>query len=260
MNLYQRLVIAFRSGQLFPRLFSFLKAKILFSLPGRARRRMYAGEEYYCPVCESHLRKFLPLFRPYHRFCPVCKSLARHRFFWNYFKEAKLPNDGNNLRILHIAPEEAIRNILITLPQASYLSADLYSKDAMVKMDICNIEYGENSFDLIFCSHVLEHVADDRQAMREFHRVLSSAGVLFLMVPILAEKSFEDPSIIDPNERERVFGQMDHVRVYGNDFAEIVAGEGFAVETYQPSDFFSTEEIQRQQLDPEDRLFVCRKA
>lgn len=259
MEKINRLITAYGSRNLFSRLRGFLKAKILFTLPRGWRARLFSGNEYYCPVCSSHLRDFPPLFRPYHRWCPVCKSLARHRFVWIYFQQAKLPTHGKNLRILHIAPEEAIRDLFHSIPGAHYISGDLNDKNAMVKMDICAINYPENSFDLIFCSHVLEHVGDDRQALREFHRVLSPEGQLMLMVPLLGEKTIQDLSVTNPVERERLFGQLDHVRAYGSDFVEIVSSEGFKVETLRPSDFATDETIRRQQLDVQDRLFVCKK-
>lgn len=208
MNNFKRLFTAYRSGHLFYRLFSFLFAKILFSLPRTWRARLFRGDKYYCPVCGSHLSSFPPLFRPYHRWCPVCKSLARHRFVWIYFQRAKIPFHRKNLRILHIAPEDAIRDLFYSISKSHYISGDLYDKNAMEKMDICAIDYPENSFDLIFCSHVLEHVDDDRQALREFHRVLSSEGLLMLMVPIFGEKTIQDSSVTDPAERERLFGNL----------------------------------------------------
>ena len=259
MSYINRLITAYRSGNFISRLCSFFKAKILFSMPKGWRARLFSGDKYYCPICDTHLRDFLRFFRPYHRWCPVCKSLARHRFVWTYFHQTKLPIHGKNLRILHIAPEDAIRDLFLSIPGVHYISGDLNSKKAMEKMDICNINYPANSFDLIFCSHVLEHVEDDHQALREFHRVLSSDGQLMLMVPILGVKTFQDPSITNPVDRECLFGQLDHVRAYGSDFVDIVASEGFVVETFLPRDFLTDEDIRRQQLDVQDRLFVCKK-
>jgi SAM-dependent methyltransferase len=91
---------------------------------------------------------------------------------------------------------------------------------AMVRMDITDIQYPKDTFDVIYCSHVLEHVVDDRKAMREFHRVLRPDGWALLLVPITVEKTFEDPSVTDPEERLSVFGQEDHVRCYGPDYVE----------------------------------------
>lgn len=259
MNNITRLITAYRSGNFISRLCGFFKAKVLFSLPPGWRARLFSGDDYYCPICDTHLRGFLMLFRPYHRFCPVCKSLARHRFVWTYFQQVNLLIHGKNLHILHIAPEDAIRDLFLSIPGVHYISGDLDSKKAMETIDICAINYPANSFDLIFCSHVLEHVEDDLQALREFHRVLSSEGQLMLMVPMLGGKTFQDPSITNPIDRERLFGQLDHVRAYGSDFVDIVAGEGFVVKTFRPNDLVTDEDIRRQQLDVQDILFVCKK-
>lgn len=117
--------------------------------------------------------------------------------------------------MLHVAPEPSFGVIFSKSKYIDYLSADLYDKSVMVKMDITDIQYPENYFDIIFCSHVLEHVLDDKKAMREFLRVLKPTGWAVLQVPIMAMKTIEDPSITDPDERLRVFGQHDHVRRYG---------------------------------------------
>lgn len=257
MSIRQRVQAAFQTGNLFIRGSHYLYGKFLFSLPQRTRKFLFHGEQFFCPMCGSHLRKFIPLYRPYHRWCPVCQSLARHRFVWHYFQQGLLPQRGTNLRVLHVAPEKAIQNLFQSLPGIQYLSGDLFNKSAMVKMDICDIHYPDDSFDIIFCSHVLEHVSDDRQALSEFKRVLSSQGQLMLMVPIIGDKTIEDPSIIDPVDRERVFGQLDHVRAYGSDFPEIVRSQGFEVQTYQPKDFLNSDETKKQAIDPTDRLFIC---
>lgn len=146
------------------------------------------------------------------------------------------------------------------LAHLDYLTADLLNPTVMVKMDITAIQYPDNTFDIIYCSHVLEHVADDRKAMRELHRVLKPDGWAVIMVPITAEKSFEDPSIIDPSARTRVFGQHDHVRRYGPDFKARLAEAGFKVEPVAPSAIAPVKEIRRLALrDDQAPLFLCIK-
>jgi ubiquinone/menaquinone biosynthesis C-methylase UbiE len=108
------------------------------------------------------------------------------------------------------------------------MTADLHSP-AMVKMDITNIQFPDETFDVVYCSHVLEHVPDDRKAMREFYRVLKSNGWAVLLVPIIVEKTFEDPSIDKPKDRLRLFGQSDHVRKYGRDYVDRLRESGFSV-------------------------------
>jgi len=110
-------------------------------------------------------------------------------------------------------------------------------------MDIADIDYADKTFDVIYCSHVLEHVSDDRRAIRELHRVLKSDGWAILQVPITAYRTFEDSSIINPTDRLRFFGNKDHVRKYGPDFIERLKEGGFKVKVITASDFLTEEEI-----------------
>jgi ubiquinone/menaquinone biosynthesis C-methylase UbiE len=149
---------------------------------------------------------------------------------------------GRPKSMLHVAPERAFRNILKHHIGSGYLTADLHKSCAMVKMDITDIDYTDETFDVIYCSHVLEHIPDDRGAIREFHRVLKSDGWAVLMVPVTADKTFEDPSIIEPTDRQRFFGNKDHVRKYGPDFVERLKESGFKVKVITASDFLSEKE------------------
>ncbi len=173
---------------------------------------------FFCPLCETHSDAFLPYGlkpRP-NAMCPVCKSLERHRLIWLYFKErTNLFRD--KLRMLHVAPEKLISGKLKELSNLDYLSADLSMASAMVKMDITDIQYPDNSFDVVYASHVLEHIPDDVKAMRELCRVLKPSGWAILQVPIYGNRTLEDPNIKTPEEREKIFGQHDHVRTYGHD-------------------------------------------
>lgn len=131
----------------------------------------------------------------------------------------------------------------------------------MEKMDITDIHHPDHSFDVIVCSHVLEHVSDDRRAMRELCRVLRPSGWAILNVPINADRTFEDPSITDPQERQRVFGQHDHVRNYGPDDQHRLEEAGFAVSVTYPTDLLSPADIERQGLGKggAGEIFFCRK-
>ena len=140
-----------------------------------------------------------------------------------------------------------------------YLSADLSSPEAMVKMDIMDIQYSDNTFDVIFCSHVLEHVPDDRKAMREFYRVLKPGGWAILQVPILAKATFEDSTVISREERQRLFGQYDHVRQYGLDYKDRLIDAGFCVTV---ADFVRQLEyrtVRRLGLMRNEDVYFCRK-
>ena len=135
----------------------------------------------------------------------------------------------DHLRVLHFAPEHIFDRAFKSLDNLDYMTADLDPNRAMIEMDITNITYEDNSFDVILCSHVLEHVMDDKKAMSELFRVLSPGGWAILQAPVLREKTYEDPAIVTPEERERLFGQRDHVRIYGLDYRDRLESAGFNV-------------------------------
>jgi SAM-dependent methyltransferase len=140
-----------------------------------------------------------------------------------------------------------------------YLSADLFSTTAMVRMDITDINYADGSFDVIYCSHVLEHVSDDMAAMRELYRVLKRGGWAVLQVPISADVTFEDPKVTSPEARERLFGQSDHVRRYGPDYADRLAAAGFSVLVDGFVHELSDQEINRFGLMRNEDVYFCTK-
>lgn len=191
----------------------------------------YWGRAVVCPICEAGYRKFLPYGRINPRenaLCPNCLSLERHRLIWLYLKEQtdffKKEKD-----VLHIAPEACFIDRFEKVHHNRYITADIESPLAKVKMDIHAIPFGENHFDAVLCNHVLEHVQDDIQAMREIHRVLRPGGFAILQIPFfnpIPDKTFEDPSITDKREREKIFGQDDHVRKYGHDYTQRIAQSG----------------------------------
>jgi SAM-dependent methyltransferase len=191
----------------------------------------YRGNTVVCPICESHFRIFLPYGRLKSRpnaLCPNCLSLERHRLMWIYLKE-RSSFFQEKLQVLHIAPEDCFIRRFEKLHGEGYITADIESPLAKVKMDIHSIPFPENTFDVVLCNHVLEHVRDDIQAMREIKRVLKPEGFAILQVPFfnpVTEKTFEDNSITDPREREKIFGQNDHVRKYGHDYAARIAASG----------------------------------
>ena len=162
--------------------------------------------------------------------------------------------------MLHIAPEPCLEARFKDLLHDGYLSADLSSPRAMEKLDITDIPYPDETFDVIYCSHVLEHVLDDRRAMREFCRVMKDIGWAILLVPITSEKTFEDSSIVAPAERLRVFGQKDHVRRYGPDYVDRLRDAGFTVHITKVKDLVDSGGAKQMGLTPASGVvFRCTK-
>jgi SAM-dependent methyltransferase len=163
--------------------------------------------------------------------------------------------------MLHVAPESQFVNRLAAAVGTGYITADLLDPKAMVRMDITNIQYPNEFFDVIYCSHILEHIPNDRLAMLEFARVLKPNGFAVILVPIVRDKTFEDPSVTDPKERLRFFGQADHVRAYGPDFVERLREAGMTVRKYSASDFLGWKEIVRFNLTKlSGDIFYCTKS
>ena len=201
----------------------------------------YGGDaECYCPVCETAVTDFLPggaVVKRSRARCPSCGVLERHRLMMLYLRAHTPLFDGMRRRVLHVAPERGIAAILGTLPNAEYISADLPGESVMVQMDLTEIGYPEGSFDVIICSHVLEHIPDDVKAMKEMFRVLSPGGLLVVQVPIYGQTTYEDFSITSEQARLAAFGQRDHVRKYGLDMQKRLASAGFHVRPVgQPAD------------------------
>jgi SAM-dependent methyltransferase len=229
------------------------------------RRIRYFGLSRYCPVCRSHVRKFVDFGRITilkNEECPLCGSHRRHRTMSLYFDSNRSKFFGSaGMRLLEVAPLKCFSQRLACDPNIDYLSADLNSPLAMVKMDLTNIQYPDNYFDAIYCSHVLEHIPDDRKAMQELNRVLNVGGWAILQVPIdlNREHTYEDPSIQSPDDRERAFGQFDHVRFYGRDYQDRLEAAGFKVTVDSFVKSLSTHTIERCGLDPEEGIYFCEK-
>ena len=167
--------------------------------------------------------------------------------------------DGLQKRFLHIAPERCFVRMFSEAAGDGYLTADLRDTGVMESMDITDIAWPDGTFDVIYCSHVLEHVVDDRQAMRELCRVLAPGGWAMLNVPITANETFEDPSVTDPRERIRQFGQKNHVRRYGPDYMDRLTDAGFEVRRISVGDLVEAANIERYGLTDvaSGDLFYC---
>lgn len=213
-------------------------------------------------MCDRTARRFKPVGDPPRpdALCPWCGSRERHRALWLYVqKRTTLLTDGRPRRMLHIAPEPIIERKFRSLPGMNYLSGDLMNPRAMERIDVTDIQHPDAAFNLIVCLHVLEHVPDDRRAMREFFRVLRPGGIAFLMVPITADRTVEDPTVTDPAERLRLYGQDDHVRRYGPDYADRLREAGFALRVSATPDFLPPEEIERCATTTKQIIFECSK-
>lgn len=202
------------------------------------------GKNYTDPIDGKSFRKFLPYGYGTQRsnvLSPSTLSLERHRLLWLYL------NDETDFftqpkKVLHMAPEQCFLKRFKKLNH-EYITADLYSPIADVKADITDLPFEDNSFDVIFCNHVLEHIPDDTKAMQELYRVMKKGGMGILQIPqdLNRETTFEDDSITDPKERAKIFGQYDHVRVYGRDYFDKLRSIGFNVEEVDYTQKLSTE-------------------
>ena len=226
------------------------------------RGSLYHGNRFHCPCCGGRFRKLLHsglLPRPNAK-CPRCGSLERHRLLWLFLTDrSELLFD--QAKVLHVAPEFMLQKLFRRLRTINYVSADLDSPRAQVKMDITDIQYDANSFDFILCSHVLEHVMDDRKAMRELYRILKPGGCAVLQSPIdLKQNStYEDATIVSTAERERVFGQRDHVRIYGRDYRDRLMQAGFHVRTDSYVKELGADRVEKYCLIADEDIYVCTK-
>lgn len=223
----------------------------------------YYGNNVQCPIDGKTYRKFLPYGRLESRpnaLCPSSLSLERHRLMW-LFLQNKTDFFSTKIKLLHIAPELCFMDIFERMDNLDYITGDIESPLAKVKMDVLQIPFDEYSFDVVFCNHVMEHVEDDTKAMGEIYRVLKKGGWAIIQSPVYRnlEKTLEDPSITDPLERERIFGQDDHMRKYGRDYADQLRKGGFKVSEQDYLNELSKEERKRYALPPEEIIYLCEK-
>jgi SAM-dependent methyltransferase len=223
----------------------------------------FKGNRFTDPIDGSSYRKFLPygykVSRP-NALCPGTLSLERHRLLWLYLQR-KTTLLENKLKVLHIAPEQVFYSRFKRFNHWDYTTTDLYSPLADVKADICDLPFIDGTFDLILCNHVLEHIPDDLKAMEELYRVLKKGGTLIAQVPLEAERSttFEDNNITDKAKRTEIFGQYDHVRIYGIDYYRRLESVGFKTKRVDFLKELSAEEIDKFALPIEEQIPVGRK-
>ena len=230
---------------------------------------LYVGRGRTCPLCGLRRRRFLPYGYVTARsdaLCPRCLSLERHRLLWLWLiRETRFADTAAvRPRLLHIAPEvclmRRLRQLYADAP-SRYVTADLESPLAEMHFDVQRIPLPDGSFDVVFCNHLLEHVADDRAALDELRRILRPGGWGVLLTPVDYSRgtTFEDDTVTDPDERTRLFGQYDHRRLYGRDYADRLRSAGFEAEEIDYAARLDASERRLYGLGTADRLYVIRK-
>ena len=229
---------------------------------------LYVGKGKECPLCGCQRRKFIPYgyVKPRENaLCPNCLSLERHRLLWLWLlRESDIGRGAMALpRLLHIAPEVALMRKfrkMYAREKERYVTADLESPLADMHFDVQEIPIEDGAFDCVICNHIMEHVEDDRKALKEIFRILRRGGwgVILSPVELEREKTFEDDTITDREERTRIFGQYDHRRIYGRDYTERLQEAGFEVYDIPYKEAFTAAEQQRYALC-DDHLYIVRK-
>jgi len=223
----------------------------------------YKGNKYTDPIDGKSYRQFLSYGYEVQRpnvLAPGTLSLERHRLLWLY-----LQNETDfftaSLKVLHMAPEQCFLKRFKKLKNLDYTTADLYTPHVDVKADIHNLPFTDNTFDVVFCNHVLEHIEGDKKAMQELFRVLKPGGFGIFQIPqdINRDKTYEDFSITNPKERRKHFGQYDHVRIYGRDYFDRLRAVGFDVNEMNYSQKLDARTIEKYRLAQGEILPVCFK-
>ena len=223
----------------------------------------YTGNNVECPICRKSFKKFFPYGREArdNALCTNCLSLERHRLIYLYLKrESSIFT--KNTQLLHIAPEACLIDIFKKSDNIEYTTADLYSPLAEIKMDIHNMPFDNNYFDFILCNHVLEHVENDIKALSEIKRVLKKGGRAIVQVPFyhpIPNKTIEDKSITSKADREKLYGQDDHVRKYGKDYDKRLKEGGLKTMVIDQSKFLSNSEKIKYGLDLLENLYIIEK-
>lgn len=221
------------------------------------------GNTFTDPIDGKSFRTFLPYGYENPRenvLSPSTLSLERHRLLWLYLKN-ETDFFSKTHKVLHFAPEQAFYKRFKKLDNIEYTTTDLNSPLAEVKADICNLPFGDNTFDVILCNHVLEHIPNDTKAMQELHRVMKPGGWGIFQIPqdLRREKTFEDDSITDKKERARIFGQYDHVRIYGRDYFDKLRSVGFTVKEVDYTQTLQKEEVEKYRLAKGEIIPLVKK-
>ena len=223
------------------------------------------GTTFTDPIDGKSFKMFLPYGYGNQRnnvLSPSTLSLERHRLLWLYLNsETDFFTSTEKKKVLHFAPEQAFYKLFRNQNNINYTTTDLFSPLADVKADICNLPFEDNSYDFIFCNHVLEHIPDDTKAIQELFRVLKPGGMAILQIPqdLKREVTFADDSITDQKERAAIFGQYDHVRIYGRDYFDKLRSIGFTVVEEDYTNKIAPELVEKYCLAKGEIIPVCFK-
>ena len=223
------------------------------------------GSKFTDPIDGKSFRMFLPYGYGKQRnnaLSPSTLSLERHRLLLLYLKnETDFFTSKEKKKVLHFAPEQAFYKLFRNQKNIDYTTTDLFSPLADVKADICDLPFEDNSYDIIFCNHVLEHIPDDTKAMQELFRVLKPSGMAILQIPqdLSRATTFADDTITDQKERAAIFGQYDHVRIYGRDYFDKLRSIGFKVTEEDYTTKITPELVQKYCLAKGEIIPVCFK-
>ncbi len=220
---------------------------------------IYAGNNVYCPFCDRTYRSFRAAgrrkFKRLNAVCPVCGSRERDRLM-HYFLETRSDLRIPNGKLLHIAPEACLSPAIRELGQREYISCDLFRQDVDVQLNIEQLPFDDESFDIIFCSHVLPEVEHDDLAIQEIHRVLNPQGWALVSVPFQGEKTFE----VRPGDGQEA--PPEFFRIYGADFPRVLAKQGFRVEIVHLDEVLDKEQQTRMRVDQQTAgaIYILRKS
>lgn len=221
---------------------------------------LYSGNTVNCPICLGQYKSWynnVDSTNPEINTCPGCWSQNRHRLLWILLNQQN--QFENTKRVLHFAPWECLEKEFRSLKNWNYVTSDLFNPGVDVHTDITNMIFQDQSFDIITCSHVLEHISDDKAAMSELYRVLASKGGVYILVPYNKDAvTDEDPTVVDLNERAKRFRGAEHVRLYGNDLSYRLRVVGFQVEEIWLTRKINAQSVQKYGLSDEVIFYCCK--
>lgn len=222
-------------------------------------RRIYAffltGRQVECNLCKGHFSTFIPLSSG-DLLCPRCGSLPRQRRLWEIVQKKFLANSNPDFSILHFSPSRMLSEKIRQLAGSSYLTSSFDQGEGTGRhFDITGIDAEDDSFDLIICYHVLEHIKEDVRAIKELYRICRPYGTLLVQTPLKQGDIYENDAILTPGERKLHFGQTDHVRIYSEgDLSHRLRSSGWKVEVA----VYSSDP--KKGLKEGETVFFCTKA